>query len=85
MWPCDVGPDVRDGWHFVLAAMVPGYLLGFLQLSTTDMGFVFSAIGWRLPRPVALPAISDIVGRKMAAGLMHSVRCSCICYPARGR
>lgn len=52
---------------FVLAAMMPDYLLGFLQLSTQDMGFVFSAIGFGgCLGQFALPAISDIVGRKMA-------------------
>jgi predicted MFS family arabinose efflux permease len=55
------------GGIFVLAAMMPDYLLGFLQLSTTDMGFVFSAIGFGgCLGQFALPAISDIVGRKMA-------------------
>jgi predicted MFS family arabinose efflux permease len=52
---------------FVLAAMMPDYLLGFLQLSTTDMGFVFSAIGFGgCLGQFALPAISDLVGRKLA-------------------
>ena len=55
------------GGIFVLAAMMPDYLLGFLQLSTTDMGFVFSAIGFGgCIGQFALPAISDIVGRKIA-------------------
>lgn len=55
------------GGIFVLAAMMPDYLLGFLQLSTTDMGFVFSAIGFGgCLGQFALPAISDIIGRKMA-------------------
>jgi MFS family permease len=47
--------------------MMPDYLLGFLKLSTTDMGFVFSAIGFGgCLGQFALPAISDIVGRKIA-------------------
>ena len=55
------------GGIFVLAAMMPDYLLGFLQLSTTDMGFVFSAIGFGgFIGQFALPAISDIIGRKLA-------------------
>jgi len=55
------------GGIFVLAAMMPDYLLGFLKLSTTDMGFVFSAIGFGgCLGQFALPAISDIVGRKIA-------------------
>jgi predicted MFS family arabinose efflux permease len=55
------------GGIFVLAAMMPDYLLGFLQLSTTDMGFVFSAIGFGgCLGQFALPAISDIIGRKLA-------------------
>jgi predicted MFS family arabinose efflux permease len=55
------------GGIFVLAAMMPDYLLGFLQLSTTDMGFVFSAIGFGgCLGQFALPAISDLIGRKLA-------------------
>ncbi|MES2624493.1 MAG: MFS transporter [Pseudomonadota bacterium] len=55
------------GGIFVLAAMMPDYLLGFLQLSTTDMGFVFSAIGFGgCIGQFALPAISDLIGRKLA-------------------
>jgi len=55
------------GGIFVLAAMMPDYLLGFLQLSTTDMGFVFSAIGFGgCIGQFALPTVSDFIGRKMA-------------------
>ena len=55
------------GGIFVMAAMMPDYLLAFLQLSTEDMGYVTSAIGFGgCLGQFALPAISDIVGRKMA-------------------
>jgi predicted MFS family arabinose efflux permease len=53
---------------FVQAAMMPNYLTDYLKLSTADMGFVTSAIGFGgCIGQFALPAISDIVGRKPTA------------------
>jgi predicted MFS family arabinose efflux permease len=52
---------------FVQAAMMPNYLQDYLKLSTADMGFVTSAIGFGgCIGQFALPAVSDIIGRKPA-------------------
>jgi len=59
---------------FVQAAMMPNYLQDYLKLSTTDMGFVTSAIGFGgCIGQFALPAISDIIGRKPATLLSFIV------------
>jgi predicted MFS family arabinose efflux permease len=53
---------------FVQAAMMPNYLVDYLKLSTQDMGYVTSAIGFGgCIGQFALPAVSDIIGRKPAA------------------
>jgi MFS family permease len=53
---------------FVQAAMMPNYLIDYLKLSTADMGFVTSAIGFGgCIGQFALPAVSDIIGRKPTA------------------
>jgi MFS family permease len=52
---------------FVMGAMMPTYLIDFLKLSPTQMGFVSSAIGFGgFLGQFGLPAISDLIGRKMA-------------------
>jgi len=52
---------------FVLAAMMPVYLQGFLKLDTLQMGYVTSAIGFGgFIGQFSVPAISDFIGRKMA-------------------
>jgi MFS family permease len=52
---------------FVQAAMMPNYLQDYLKLSTADMGFVTSAIGFGgCIGQFGLPAISDVIGRKPA-------------------
>jgi predicted MFS family arabinose efflux permease len=52
---------------FVLAAMMPVYLQGFLALDTQQMGYVMSAIGFGgFIGQFGVPAISDFIGRKMA-------------------
>jgi len=59
---------------FVQAAMMPNYLIDYLKLSTTDMGYVTSAIGFGgCIGQFALPAISDIIGRKPATLLSFVV------------
>ena len=59
---------------FVQAAMMPNYLQDYLKLSTTDMGFVTSAIGFGgCIGQFALPAISDLIGRKPATLLSFVV------------
>jgi predicted MFS family arabinose efflux permease len=55
------------GGVFVLAAMAPSYLTDFLGLSTQDMGFVFSAVGFGgALGQFAMPTVSDFIGRKLA-------------------
>ena len=52
---------------FVMGAMMPTYLHDYLKLTTTQMGFVSSAIGFGgFLGQFSLPAISDLIGRKMA-------------------
>jgi predicted MFS family arabinose efflux permease len=52
---------------FVLAAMMPVYLQGYLKLDTQQMGYVTSAIGFGgFIGQFGVPAISDFIGRKMA-------------------
>jgi predicted MFS family arabinose efflux permease len=59
---------------FVQAAMMPNYLQDYLKLSTADMGFVTSAIGFGgCIGQFGLPAISDIIGRKPATLLSFVV------------
>jgi len=53
---------------FSLSAMVPSYLVDYLRLSTAQMGFVTSAIGFGgFLGQLALPALSDLIGRKPVA------------------
>jgi predicted MFS family arabinose efflux permease len=50
---------------FVLSAMVPNYLVDYLGLTTQQMGFVTSAIGFGgFLGQVVLPGASDFLGRK---------------------
>jgi predicted MFS family arabinose efflux permease len=52
---------------FVMGAMMPNYLQDYLGLSTTDMGYVASAIGFGgFIGQFAMPAVSDLIGRKLA-------------------
>jgi predicted MFS family arabinose efflux permease len=52
---------------FVMGAMMPNYLQDYLGLSTTDMGYVASAIGFGgFIGQFAMPAVSDLIGRKPA-------------------
>jgi MFS family permease len=53
---------------FSLGAMVPSYLVDYLKLTTAQMGFVTSAIGFGgFLGQLALPALSDVIGRKPVA------------------
>jgi predicted MFS family arabinose efflux permease len=53
---------------FSLSAMVPSYLVDYLKISTAQMGFVTSAIGFGgFLGQLALPALSDVIGRKPVA------------------
>jgi len=53
---------------FVLSAMTPNYLVDYLKLSTSQMGFVTSALGFGgFIGQFALPGLSDILGRKIVA------------------
>jgi predicted MFS family arabinose efflux permease len=52
---------------FVMGAMIPTYLLNYLKLTPTQMGFVASAAGFGgFLGQFSLPAISDLIGRKAA-------------------
>lgn len=66
---------------FSLGAMVPSYLVDYLRLTTGAMGFVTSAIGFGgFLGQLALPALSDVIGRKpvalggfvLASGLVYA-------------
>jgi predicted MFS family arabinose efflux permease len=53
---------------FTICAVVPSYLVAYVQLSTTQMGFVTSAIGFGgFFGQLALPGLSDLSGRKSVA------------------
>jgi predicted MFS family arabinose efflux permease len=53
---------------FTISAMIPNYLVDYLKLSTAQMGFVTSAIGFGgFLGQLVLPGISDLVGRKLVA------------------
>ena len=59
---------------FVMAAMMPVYLQGFLKLDTQQMGYVTSAIGFGgFLGQFGIPAISDVIGRKTATLLSFVV------------
>ena len=50
---------------FVLSAMVPSYLVDFLKLTSEQMGFITSAIGFGgFLGQIVLPGASDFFGRK---------------------
>jgi predicted MFS family arabinose efflux permease len=53
---------------FVLSALVPTYLVGYLGLSPTQMGFVTSALGFGgFFGQFGVPGLSDRFGRKLMA------------------
>lgn len=53
---------------FVLSAMMPNYLTGFLRLNAQQMGFVTSAIGFGgFLGQFSVPAISDLLGRRLVS------------------
>ena len=53
---------------FVISAMLPNYLIGYLGLSATQMGFVLSGIGFGgFFGQFAVPGLSDIMGRRFMA------------------
>ncbi|MET0280029.1 MAG: MFS transporter [Steroidobacteraceae bacterium] len=59
---------------FILSAFMPSYLLNFLKLESTSMGFVTSAIGFGgAIGQFAIPAVSDFTGRRVATVLSFIV------------
>jgi len=55
------------GGVFVLGAMMPNYLTGYLKMSVQDMGLLTAAIGFGgCIGQFAMPTVSDFVGRKLA-------------------
>jgi MFS family permease len=62
----------------VTSAMLPSYLMDHLHLDLLQMGYVLSALGFGATvGTVAMPALSDRIGRKPVAVL--SVIGACIC------
>jgi predicted MFS family arabinose efflux permease len=52
---------------FVLSAMLPNYLVDHLKLANTQMGFVFSAVGFGgFLGQLGVPTVSDFLGRRLA-------------------
>jgi len=55
---------------FVVGAIMPSYLIDYLKLSNSDMGFVMSAIGFfGAAGQISMGAISDRIGRRPALNL----------------
>jgi MFS family permease len=55
---------------FVLGAMVPNYLLDYLKLAPTQMGFVMSGLGFGgFFGQFGVPGLSDLFGRRILAML----------------
>jgi predicted MFS family arabinose efflux permease len=53
---------------FTISAMIPNYLVDYLKLTTGQMGFVTSAIGFGgFLGQLVLPGVSDLMGRKLVA------------------
>lgn len=53
---------------FVLGAMVPNYLIDYLKLSPTQMGFVLSGLGFGgFVGQFGVPGLSDLFGRRIMA------------------
>lgn len=59
---------------FTISAMVPNYLVDYLRLSTTQMGYVTSAVGFGgFLGQLVLPGLSDVWGRKLMSVLGFAV------------
>lgn len=59
---------------FTISAMIPSYLIDYLHLTTAQMGFVTSAIGFGgFLGQMGLPGVSDLIGRKTTAILGFAV------------
>ena len=55
---------------FVLGAFIPNYLVDYLHVSTVQMGFITSGLGFGgFVGGIVMPALSDHIGRKVAAVL----------------
>jgi MFS family permease len=53
---------------FVMGAMLPNYLIDYLHLTPSQMGFVMSALGFGgFVGDFAIPGLSDLIGRRTAA------------------
>jgi predicted MFS family arabinose efflux permease len=69
---------------FVLSAMVPNYLVDYLHLTTSQMGFVTSAIGFGgFVGQFAVPGLSDVFGRRIMAILSFTAAALLIVVLAR--
>ncbi|MGO3741936.1 MFS transporter [Kerstersia sp.] len=55
---------------FVIGAMMPSYLMDYLHLSGTQMGWIVSAVGFGgFLGEFLVPGASDLIGRRLAAVL----------------
>lgn len=69
---------------FVLSAMVPNYLVDYLHLTTSQMGFVTSAIGFGgFFGQFVVPGLSDVFGRRIMAVLSFAAAAVLIVVLAR--
>jgi predicted MFS family arabinose efflux permease len=70
VWVAMIGLFCAMCGIFTISAMMPSYLTDYLKLTTTQMGFVTSAIGFGgFLGQMVMPGISDLVGRKLVAVL----------------
>jgi len=70
VWVAMIGLFCAMCGIFTISAMLPSYLTDYLKLSTTQMGFVTSAIGFGgFLGQAVLPGMSDLVGRKLVGVL----------------
>jgi predicted MFS family arabinose efflux permease len=59
---------------FVLSAMMPNYLTGYLKLNAQQMGFVTAAIGvGGFVGQFSVPAISDLLGRRVVSVISFAI------------
>jgi predicted MFS family arabinose efflux permease len=59
---------------FVLSAMMPNYLTGYLKLNPQQMGFVTSAIGFGgFIGQFSIPGLSDLWGRRLVSILTFAI------------
>ncbi len=59
---------------FILAAFMPNYLIDHLKLTSLQMGYVTSAIGFGgFLGQLGIPALSDFIGRRLSAVISFAI------------